>query len=174
MYEYAKEAKTKWAMAGLGKAIGTAAELPQVGAVDSRVQVLQQAILVAGCPLPRYGADGKWGAETKAGVECLSERYPGGMASITGKFPWITTLMARRIPTPTPTPAVTPIITPTPTPGAAPAALPDISPLPAAPIYDQWWFLPVVGVTIGVVGLVGYMQYKKGQEAELEEAFATI
>lgn len=55
--------------------------------VDPNVQALQRSIIAAGCPLARYGADGRWGSETEAGVRCLAQSH--GWVSIVQQWPWI-------------------------------------------------------------------------------------
>ena len=54
---------------------------------NPQVTALQDAILAAGCQLPRYGADGKWGAETEAGVRCLAARQ--GWSSVAQNYPLV-------------------------------------------------------------------------------------
>jgi hypothetical protein len=44
-------------------------KLLMVGSSGSAVEKLQQALIDAGFPLPKYGADGKFGSETKAAVK---------------------------------------------------------------------------------------------------------
>jgi hypothetical protein len=63
--------------------------------VDSNVQAVQNAVLAAGCILPRYGADGRWGTETESGVRCLAERQSWN--TVISQYPWI----AQRIQVPT-------------------------------------------------------------------------
>lgn len=55
--------------------------------VDANVQAVQNAILAANCTLPRYGADGRWGSETEAGVRCLAQRQ--GWNTVMMQYPWL-------------------------------------------------------------------------------------
>jgi len=50
----------------------------------SKVREQQQAIVAAGCQLPRYGADGLWGGETAQGAQCLIER--DGWDAVSSRF----------------------------------------------------------------------------------------
>lgn len=50
----------------------------------SKVRELQQAIVSAGCQLPRFGVDGLWGSETAQGVQCLIER--DGWDAVSSRF----------------------------------------------------------------------------------------
>ncbi len=44
------------------------------GATGQAVERMQRALLAAGCPLPRFGADGDFGAETRAALEQFQTR----------------------------------------------------------------------------------------------------
>ena len=55
--------------------------------VDADVQAVQNAILAANCTLPRYGADGRWGSETEAGVQCLAQSR--GWNTVMTQYPWL-------------------------------------------------------------------------------------
>ncbi len=63
--------------------------------VDQQVQALQQTMISAGCSLPRYGADGRWGTETETGLQCLAGRQ--GWSTLLQQYPWV----AQRVTVPT-------------------------------------------------------------------------
>ena len=48
---------------------------------------LQRAILENGCQLPRFGADGRWGSETEAGVRWMVGSR--GRQFVLQSWPWI-------------------------------------------------------------------------------------
>jgi len=50
----------------------------------SKIRELQQAIVAAGCQLPRFGVDGLWGSETAQGAQFLIER--DGWDSVSSRF----------------------------------------------------------------------------------------
>jgi hypothetical protein len=62
---------------------------------DPQVQALQQTMISAGCSLPRYGADGRWGTETETALQCLVGRQ--GWTGVLQQYPWI----AQRVTVPT-------------------------------------------------------------------------
>jgi hypothetical protein len=54
---------------------------------DPQITSLQRAIIAAGCTLPQYGVDGRWGSETEAGIRCLANRQ--SWQRVTEQFPMV-------------------------------------------------------------------------------------
>lgn len=115
--------------------------------VDPQVQALQRTILSSGCTLPRYGADGRWGTETAAGLQCLAGQQ--GWSSLLQQYPWV----AQRVTVPsqavaTAKPAATAPVTitqSTPTPGATTTSVQQASifpslTIPGVPSWALWAF----------------------------------
>ena len=77
------------AVAGYRERVAQAAEdvVRSVRPVDANVQAIQRAVLAGGCVLPRYGADGRWGSETEAGVRCLAQQQ--GWNTVMMQYPWL-------------------------------------------------------------------------------------
>lgn len=111
-----------------------------------KVRELQTAILRAGCRLPTYGADGLFGDETRAGINCLAQAV--GWGSVVGRYPVVLSLV--EVPEEfRPQPAA-----------AAPIAPQPGQPAPPAPARSEWnktWTILAVGV--GGIGLFILMQY---------------
>lgn len=59
---------------------------------EGNVLSLQNVILENSCQLPRFGADGNWGAETEAGVRCLVGQR--GRGFVVQNWPWVEGEMA--------------------------------------------------------------------------------
>jgi hypothetical protein len=127
-----------------------------------QVRQLQQTMMNAGCPMPRYGADGRWGSETANALQCYAAIV--GWDSISRRFPWA----AVRSGQPTPGGGA-----PAPANGGdqpAPVTQAGVFPFSMPGVLGEWWFW-VAAVGIGGLGIAGYLQYKKNQE---EEEFARI
>lgn len=73
---------------------------------DSQVEAVQRAVIAAGCTLPQFGADGRWGNETEAGVRCLAAQQ--SWQQVVQQFP----LVAQRMTVPSEDPAMPPTHTP--------------------------------------------------------------
>lgn len=76
-------------IAGYRERVAEAAEnvVRALRPVDAGVQALQNSVLASGCVLPRYGADGRWGSETEAGVRCLAQRQSWN--AVVSQYPWL-------------------------------------------------------------------------------------
>jgi len=77
------------AVSGYRERVANAAEsvVRTLRPVDADVQRIQNSIIAAGCALPRYGADGRWGTETETGVRCLAQRQ--GWNTVMMQYPWL-------------------------------------------------------------------------------------
>lgn len=151
---------------------------------DPQVEAVQNAVIAAGCTLPRYGVDGRWGDETEAGVRCLAARQ--SWQQVVQQFPTV----AQRMTVPSGPPPVTTTPTTFPT-GVATVVKPSFSPLPVPPSVAQqpprvqtasmgpsipttglpsWvpWAAAGFGL-LGIIVLGAYMTRKKEEEFEFEE-----
>jgi hypothetical protein len=124
---------------------------------DPQVQALQQTMISAGCSLPRYGADGRWGAETEAALQCLVARQ--SWSGVLQQYPWV----AQRVTVPTQTvasakPAVTApaVITPA-EPSTSTTQTASIFPsltIPGLPAWATW-----VAAGLGLVSIIAIGAY---------------
>jgi hypothetical protein len=154
------------------------------GSNPTQIRALQQAILARGCTLPRYGADGAWGAETEAGARCLMERI--GAASFSRQWPWAAARLGGAAPTldtgeggmpwsgkmenggvPAPTPGSRPAPG---TPAAAQPTQAGILPFSLPFPMSEWWFWAALA-GVGGLSFVGYRYYQAKKEEEAVEPF---
>ena len=123
--------------------------------VDSQVQALQQAMISAGCSLPRYGADGRWGTETSTALQCLVSRR--GWPNVLQQYPWV----AQRVTVPdqavaaakpaastAPTIVVTQAPAPTATRTQTASILPSLT-IPGLPSWATW-----VAAGVGLISII--------------------
>jgi len=154
---------------------------------DSQVEALQRAITAAGCTLPQYGVDGRWGSETEAGVRCLAAQQ--SWQQVAQQFPLVAqrmtvpseaapTQVAQQTQTTEPTSisskiaaAVKSVFSPMPT-APQPAQVQTAAMLPSIPMpsgLPSW--VPWAAGGFGLLGLIVLGAYLTGRkEKELEEA----
>jgi hypothetical protein len=117
----------------------------------------------AGCPMPRYGADGRWGTETANALQCYAAIV--GWDSVSRNYPWA----AARAGRPT-TGGGGSVATTGGEAAAPPITQAGVFPFAMPGVLGEWWFW-VAALGIGGLGIAGYLQYKKNKE---EEEFARI
>jgi hypothetical protein len=127
-------------------------------ASSSQVRQLQQTMLNAGCSLPRFGADGRWGSETASALQC----YAGlvGWASISRRFPWAAARVGQRT-----TPSNGAVATTNGNGAPLDVARAGVLPFAMPGILGEWWFW-IAALGIGGLGVAGYLQMKKKEEKE--------
>lgn len=92
----AQAAQGKADVGGVATAgIGTGGVVTGSGRSGTHVRTLQNAMIAAGCTLPRYGADGIWGSETQmAFTSCFAPRV-GGLEAAYAQYPFARDLMGQ-------------------------------------------------------------------------------
>lgn len=145
-----------------------------------QIRSLQNFIVQQGCSVGSTGADGVWGPNTQAGLNCVVQRT--SWVNVAGRFPWISTLVA------TPSGQARPAGTVF-DPGATAktpeqagvsrpsAALP--SGVPGEPLPDQvqqasmfgalpWWGWLGLAGGVGLIAVIATAVYKSSEEEEAE------
>jgi hypothetical protein len=69
--------------------IGTAKAAKAKGISDPSIQSYQKELIAAGVPLPKYGADGRWGSETSSAsknpkAKAINQKYAGKIKQLSG------------------------------------------------------------------------------------------
>lgn len=147
-------------VAGYRERVADAAEsvVRTLRPVDQQVQALQQAMISAGCSLPRYGADGRWGTETTTALQCLVARQ--SWSAVLQQYPWIAqrvTVPDQAVASAKPTTGAAPVLVslaPTVTPTTQTASIFPSFTIPGLPSWATW-----VAAGLGLVSIIALGAY---------------